>query len=168
MLKHNFQHQNMYTCLTLIFHLNRADIGTNTGGIGGIKIAEGEEVFAVAHIFASFNDTFVHVTDLSGRETLVRVTGGMKVKADRDESSPYAAMLAAQDVAAKCKELGVTALHIKIRGTGGNKARSPGPGGQSALRALARNGLKIGRIEDVTPIPSDSTRRKSGRRGRRL
>mmetsp|Transcript_16822 Transcript_16822/g.38739 ORF Transcript_16822/g.38739 Transcript_16822/m.38739 type:complete len:195 (-) Transcript_16822:53-637(-) len=129
---------------------------------------EGEEVFGVAHLFASFNDTFVHVTDLTGRETLVRVTGGMKVKADRDESSPYAAMLAAQDVAARCKELGITALHIKVRGTGGNKSRSPGPGAQSALRALARNGLKIGRIEDVTPIPSDSTRRKSGRRGRRL
>jgi anti-sigma-K factor RskA len=47
---------------------------------------------------ASFTDTFVHVTDLSGRETLVRVTGGMMVKADRDESSPYAAMLAAYDV----------------------------------------------------------------------
>ena len=43
----------------------------------------------------------------------------MKVKADRDESSPYAAMLAAQDVAARCRELGVTALHIKIRATGG-------------------------------------------------
>merc|ERR1712076_191911 len=129
---------------------------------------EGQEVFAVCHIFASFNDTFVHVTDLSGRETLVRVTGGMKVKADRDESSPYAAMLAAQDVAAKCKELGVTALHIKLRATGGTKTRSPGPGAQSALRALARNGMKIGRIEDVTPIPTDCTRRKGGRRGRRL
>ena len=90
------------------------------------NLVEGEEVFAVAHLFASFNDTFVHITDLSGRETLVRVTGGMKVKADRDESSPYAAMLAAQDVAVKCKELGVTALHVKIRGTGGNKSRSPG------------------------------------------
>jgi ribosomal protein S11 len=43
----------------------------------------------------------------------------MKVKADRDESSPYAAMLAAQDVATRCKELGITALHIKIRATGG-------------------------------------------------
>ncbi len=43
----------------------------------------------------------------------------MKVKADRDESSPYAAMLAAQDVAARCKELGINALHIKIRATGG-------------------------------------------------
>lgn len=55
----------------------------------------------------------------SGRETLCRVTGGMKVKADRDESSPYAAMLAAQDVAARCKELGINALHIRIRATGG-------------------------------------------------
>ena len=112
----------------------------------GPALREGEEVFGVARIFASFNDTFVHVTDLSGRETIVRVTGGMKVKADRDEASPYAAMLAAQDVAAKCKEVGITALHIKIRATGGNRTKTPGPGAQSALRALARNGLKIGRI----------------------
>lgn len=132
------------------------------------------------------------VTDLSGRETICRVTGGMKVKADRDESSPYAAMLAAQDVAIRCKELGINALHIKIRATGGtatpypieitrkeenkvanasitgNGTKTPGPGAQSALRALARSGMKIGRIEDVTPTPSDSTRRKGGRRGRRL
>merc|ERR1719213_1006963 len=127
-----------------------------------------EVVVDVAHIYASYNDTFVHVTDLSGRETLVRVTGGMKVKADRDESSPYAAMLAAQDVAVRCQELGVTALHVKLRATGGNKTKTPGPGAQSALRALARPGIKIGRIEDVTPTPTDSTRRKSGRRGRRL
>jgi small subunit ribosomal protein S14e len=48
----------------------------------------------------------------------------MKVKADRDESSPYAAMLAAQDVATRCKELGINALHIKIRATGGRIALS--------------------------------------------
>lgn len=59
----------------------------------GPEARDGENVFGVAHIFASFNDTFVHVTDLTGRETIVRVTGGMKVKADRDESSPYAAMV---------------------------------------------------------------------------
>lgn len=105
---------------------------------------------------------------MTGRETIVRVTGGMKVKADRDEPSPYAAMLAAQDVAVKCKELGVTALHVKIRATGGNGPKTPGPGAQSALRALARAGMRIGRIEDVTPIPTDSSRRKGGRRGRRL
>ncbi|KAK4051596.1 ribosomal 40S subunit protein S14B [Microbotryomycetes sp. JL201] len=132
------------------------------------QLTDGQLVFGVAHIFASFNDTFVHVTDLSGKETISRVTGGMKVKADRDESSPYAAMLAAQDVAAKCKEVGITALHIKIRATGGVGTKTPGPGAQSALRALARAGMRIGRIEDVTPVPSDSTRRKGGRRGRRL
>ncbi|ORX39133.1 ribosomal protein S11-domain-containing protein [Kockovaella imperatae] len=134
----------------------------------GPQVQEGENVFGVAHIFASFNDTFVHVTDLTGKETISRVTGGMKVKADRDESGPYAAMLAAQDVAAKCKEVGITALHIKLRATGGTGTKQPGPGGQAALRALARAGMKIGRIEDVTPIPSDCTRRKGGRRGRRL
>ena len=124
--------------------------------------------FGIVHIFASFNDTFIHVTDLSGSETLVRRTGGMEVKADRDESSPYAAMIAAQKVAERCKELGIDALHIRLRATGGNRTRTPGPGAQSAMRALARSGIKIGRIEDVTPIPSDSTRRKNGRRGRRL
>ena len=86
--------------------------------------------------------------------------GGMKVKADRDESSPYAAMLAAQDVAIRCREVGVTALHIKLRATGGTGTKTPGPGAQSALRALARAGMRIGRIEDVTPVPTDSTRRK--------
>eukprot|EP01006_Ploeotia_vitrea_P060209 TRINITY_DN75503_c0_g1_i1.p1 TRINITY_DN75503_c0_g1~~TRINITY_DN75503_c0_g1_i1.p1 ORF type:complete len:150 (+),score=0.69 TRINITY_DN75503_c0_g1_i1:55-504(+) len=132
------------------------------------KVADGEEYFAVAHIFASFNDTFVHITDLSGRETFCRVTGGMKVKADRDEASPYAAMLAANDAADRAKNLGITAVHIKLRATGGQRTKTPGPGAQSALRALARAGLKIGRIEDVTPIPTDSTRRKGSRRGRRL
>ena len=83
---------------------------------------------------------------MSGRETICKITGGMKVKADRDESSPYAAMLAAQDVASKCKQRGITALHVRIRATGGTKTKSPGPGAQSALRALARSGLKIGRI----------------------
>ena len=140
----------------------------NTALSLGLQPKEGEIIMAVCHIYASFNDTFVHVTDPSGRETIVKVTGGMKVKADRDEASPYAAMLAAQDVAVKCKELGIGGLHIKMRATGGNRTKTPGPGAQSALRALARAGLKIGRIEDVTPIPSDCTRRASGRRGRRL
>lgn len=94
--------------------------------------------------------------------------GGMMVKADRDESSPYAAMMAAQATAARCKEVGINALHIRLRATGGTGSKTPGPGAQSALRALARAGLRIGRIEDVTKVPSDSTRRKGGRRGRRL
>ncbi|XVE79221.1 hypothetical protein DITRI_Ditri14bG0040300 [Diplodiscus trichospermus] len=118
----------------------------------GLAIREGEHVFGVAHIFASFNDTFIPVTDLSGRETMVRITSGMKVKADRDESSPYAAMLAAQDVSQRCKKLGITALHIKLRATGGNKTKTPGPGAQSALRALAHSGMKIGRIAPIERV----------------
>ena len=49
-----------------------------------------QNVFGVVHLLATFNNTFIHVTDLSGRETYCRITGGMKVKADREESSPYA------------------------------------------------------------------------------
>merc|ERR1719145_376710 len=90
----------------------------------GPQAKEGENVFGVAHIYASFNDTFIHVTDLSGKETIARSTGGMKVKAGRDESSPYAAMLAAQDVAARCKEIGIQAVHIRLRATGGVKTRT--------------------------------------------
>merc|ERR1712127_625710 len=56
----------------------------------GPQVADGENVFGVCHLYASYNDTFVHVTDLSGKETITRVSGGMKVKADRDENSPYA------------------------------------------------------------------------------
>ncbi|XP_043856185.1 40S ribosomal protein S14-like [Dromiciops gliroides] len=132
------------------------------------QVVEGENVFCVCHVFASFNDTFVHVTDLSGKETIFGVTDGMKVRADRDESSPFAAMLAAQDVAQRCKELDITARHIKHRATGGNRTKTSGPGAQSALRALARSGMKFRWIKDVTPIPSHSTRRKGDHRGRRL
>ncbi|KAK9723960.1 hypothetical protein RND81_05G037100 [Saponaria officinalis] len=123
----------------------------------GPAVREGEYVFGVAHIFASFNDTFIHVTDLSGRETLVRIT---------DELSPYAVMLAAQDVSHRCKEFGITALHIKLRATGGNKTKTACPGAQSALRALARSGIKIGRIGCYSN--PHRTRRNGGRRGRRL
>ncbi|CAD7687567.1 unnamed protein product [Nyctereutes procyonoides] len=99
----------------------------------GPQVAKGENVFGICHIF----------------ETICCVTGGMNIKADQDESSPYAAMLAAQDVAQRYKELGITALHIKLWATGGNRTKTPEPG-------------------DVTPIPSNSTRRKGGHRGCRL
>ncbi|KAI8013720.1 Ubiquitin-60S ribosomal protein L40 [Camellia lanceoleosa] len=109
--------------------MSRRKVENPGGGVTlGRLMRDGEIVFGVAHIFASFNDTFIHVMDLLGRETLVRITGGVKVKADRNESSPYAAMLAAQDVSQRCKELGINALHIKLRATGGNKTKTPGPG----------------------------------------
>lgn len=114
----------------------------------------GELVFGVARIFASFNDTFVHVTDLSGRETITRVTGGMKVKADRDESSPYAAMLAAQDVAARCKELGINALHIKIRATGGMFALLDDGNGLRVSKTNTNKLLQVTVPRPPVPVPS--------------
>ncbi|KCZ74992.1 40S ribosomal protein S14, partial [Anncaliia algerae PRA109] len=123
----------------------------------------------VAHILATRNDTFVHITDLTGSETIAKITGGMKVKSHRDESSPYAAMLAATDAAEKAMSKGINALHIKLRGRGGVKSPLPGPGAQAAIRALIRYpGMRLCRVEDVTPEPTDRTRKKGGRRGRRL
>ena len=134
----------------------------------GPAVSAIENVFGVAHILATWNDTFIHVTDLTGRETYCRVTGGMMVTNDREESSPYASMMAANEVSKQLREIGVNAIHIKLRGRGGSDTKTPGPGAQAAIRALARCELRIGRIEDVTPIPTDSTRKKGGRRGRRL
>ncbi len=126
-----------------------------------------EERWGIAHIYSSFNNTIVHITDLSGAETIAFSSGGQHVKADRLEGSPYAAMKAASAAAAVAKEKGITALHIYVRGEGGTGSKTPGPGAQAAIRALVRAGFKIGRIEDVTPIPHDSTRPPGGRRGRR-
>lgn len=134
----------------------------------GPPVAGSDLFFAVVHVFASWNNTFIHVTDVTGRETYCRVTGGMMVTSDREESSPYAAMLATNEVIKMLKELGINAVHIKLRARGGTGSRTPGPGGQAAIRALARSDLFIGRVEDVTPIPTDSTRTKGSRRGRRL
>ncbi len=122
----------------------------------------------IANIFASYNNILITVTDITGAETLAKCTGGMVVKAAKDESSPYAAMRAAERVAEQIKEKGVDTVHVRVRAPGGNKSPSPGPGAQAAIRALARAGLKIGRIEDVTPVPHDGTKKKGGRRGRRV
>lgn len=127
-----------------------------------------EEKWGVAHIFASFNNTIITVTDLSGAETITKSSGGMVVKQDRNESSPYAAMQMAIQVAQNARDKGITGVHVKVRAPGRGKQRSPGPGAQAAIRALARAGMRIGRIEDVTPVPHDSIRGKGGRRGRRV
>ena len=123
-----------------------------------------DEKWAVAHIHASFNNTILTVTDQTGAETLAKSSGGAVVKQNRDEASPYAAMQMADRVAEEVKEQGIEGVHVRVRGPGGNRQRNPGPGAQAAIRALARAGLEIGRIEDVTPIPHDGTRppRNSG------
>ena len=127
-----------------------------------------EEKWGIAHIYSSYNNTIIHVTDLTGAETATISSGGHHVTADRYESSPFAAMKAANTVVEAAKTKGFTALHIKVRAVGGVGSRVPGPGAQAAIRALARGGFKIGRIDDVTPIPHDTTRRKGGKRGRRV
>jgi small subunit ribosomal protein S11 len=126
------------------------------------------ERWAVVHIFSSYNNTIIHITDISGAETIARTSGGMVVKASRMESSPYAAMRAASLAADIARDKGVTAIHIKVRAPGGAGPRTPGPGAQAAIRALARAGFRIERIEEVTPVPHDGTRRPGGRRGRRV
>jgi small subunit ribosomal protein S11 len=124
--------------------------------------------WGIAHIFSSFNNTIIHITDITGAETISIASGGMMVKADRLESSPYAAIEAAKKAATEAMEKGITGVHIFVRAPGGAKSRNPGPGSQPAIRALTRQGLQIGQIEDVTPIPHDGTKRKGGRRGRRV
>lgn len=126
-----------------------------------------EERWGVVHIYSSFNNTLIHLTDLSGEETIAIASGGMFVKADRLKPSPYAAMKAAQQVADIAKDKGITAIHINVRAPGGSGSKTPGPGAQAAIRALARSDFNIGRIEERTPIPHDGTRKPGGRRGRR-
>lgn len=126
------------------------------------------EKWGIAHIFSSYNNTIIHMTDLTGGETVAISSGGIHVNADRYESSPFAAMKAANAVIESARAKGFVGFHIRVRAVGGVGSRVPGPGAQSAIRALARGGFKIGRIDDVTPIPHDTTRKKGGKRGRRV
>jgi small subunit ribosomal protein S11 len=127
-----------------------------------------KEKWGVAHVYSSFNNTIITVTDITGAETITQWSGGKVVRSDRQESSPFAAMEAANRVADDIKEKGIAGLRIKVRASGGNGPRTPGPGAQATIRALARAGIKIGKIEDVTPIPHDGTGRPGGKRGRRV
>jgi small subunit ribosomal protein S11 len=125
--------------------------------------------WGIAHIYASYNNTIIHITDMTGTETISRASGGMVVKADRMESSPTAAMAAAKRAAETAIEKGINAIHVKIKAPGGhNGPNNPGPGAQAAVRALSRVGLRIGIIEDVTPMTHDGCRKKGGKRGRRV
>lgn len=125
--------------------------------------------WGICHIYSSYNNTVIHITDITGSETIAISSGGQMVKADRLESSPTAAMAAAKKVAEIAREKGLNGIHVKIKAPGGhNGPNNPGPGAQAAVRALSRMGLRIGVIEDVTPLPHDGCRKKGGRRGRRV
>lgn len=123
----------------------------------------------IANIYASYNNTIIHITDLTGAETIAFASGGQVVKSDHLESSPTAAMMAAKKAAGIAKDNRIDKLIVRVRAQGGhNGVKFPGPGAQPAIRALTRSGLKILSIEDVTPVPYGGCRKKGGRRGRRM
>ncbi|MGC8649133.1 MAG: 30S ribosomal protein S11 [Candidatus Micrarchaeia archaeon] len=132
------------------------------------KVKPKPNMIAVAHVYSSKNDTIVTLTDLSGEETIAVGSGGMMVSADSQEGSAYAAMQAAYKVATIAKDRGIKFINLKIRAPGGHNQKTPGAGAQAVIRVLARSGLRINKIEDVTPIPTDTTKRGGGRRGRRV
>jgi len=136
-----------------------------------LKATPKEELlnWGILHIYSSYNNTHLHVTDITGSETITKVTGGMVSKSDRLKPSPNVAMAAAKQVSESCLAKGYNALYVKLRAVGGhNGPMTPGPGSQAAVRMLTRYGIRLGRIEDVTPVPHDSCRKKGGKRGRRV
>lgn len=124
--------------------------------------------WGVAHVFSSENNTIIHITDITGAETISRVSGGMVTNRDKDKGMPFPSMKAARKAAEDAMAKGINGVHLYIRAPGGNKKRIPGQGAQPAIRALVRAGLRIGMIKDVTPVPHDGCRKKGGRRGRRV
>ena len=94
----------------------------------------------VVHIYSSYNNTIVHITDLTGAETISFSSGGRHVKADRFEASPYAAMRSASAASDVAKGKGITAVHIKVRAVGGT---GRGPLGQVLRR---RSGPSLGPV----------------------
>ena len=121
----------------------------------------------IIHIYASHNNTMILLTDITGAETIAKCSGGEVIKAQHKEGSPYAAMKIAETVAEKARERGITEVIIKVRGTGGNRSNSPGPGSEAAIKILTRAGLRIVTIENVTPVPHNGCRKKKKFRGKK-
>jgi len=132
----------------------------------GVEIEKRKkEIEAIVHIYTSFNNTIVHVTDMSGR-TLSKVTGGMVTKHSRLKANPTIAIFIAKRVAEEILPLGVKSLYVRIRAQTNNP--TPGPGAHAIIKSLSRSGFKILNILDVTKIPRGGPKKKGGRRGRRV
>ena len=114
------------------------------------NVAEG-----VAHVHASFNNTIVTITDRQGNALSWATSGGAGVKGSR-KSTPFAAQIAAEAAGKLAQECGVKNLEVRIKG--------PGPGRESAVRALNALGMKITSITDITPIPHNGCRPPKRRR----
>jgi len=123
-----------------------------------------KEAEAVVNIYTSFNNTLVHVTDMSGK-TLAKVTGGAVTKHSRLKANPTIAMFIAKRIAENIKDLGVKILYVRIRAKTRNPA--PGPGAHTIIKSLTRSGFKIINILETTRIPRGGPKKKGGRRGRR-
>jgi small subunit ribosomal protein S11 len=114
------------------------------------NVAEG-----IAHIHASFNNTIVTITDRQGNTLAWATTGSAGFKGSR-KSTPFAAQVAGENVGKLAQECGVKNLEVRIKG--------PGPGRESAMRALNAVGFKITSIADVTPVPHNGCRAPKRRR----
>ena len=110
---------------------------------------------AVAHVQASFNNTIVTITDRQGNALSWATSGGAGFKGSR-KSTPFAAQVAAEAAGKVAIECGVKNLEVRIKG--------PGPGRESAVRALNSLGIKITQIQDVTPVPHNGCRPPKRRR----
>ena len=123
-----------------------------------------KDIEAIINIYTSFNNTLVHVTDMSGK-TLAKVTGGMVTKHDRLKANPTIAMFIAKRISEQIKELHIRSLYVRIRTKTRNPA--PGPGAHAIIKSLSREGFKILNILDTTRNPRGGPKKKGGRRGRR-
>ena len=128
---------------------------------GHKRVKESE---AVLHIYTSFNNTIVHVTDMSGR-TISKITGGMVTKQNRLKANPTIGMFIAKRISEEVKDKGIKSFFVRIRAKTGNPA--PGPGANAIIKSLTREGFKICNILDTTRTPRGGPKKKGGRRGRR-
>jgi small subunit ribosomal protein S11 len=109
----------------------------------------------IAHIHASFNNTIIMITDRQGNALSWATSGGSGFRGSR-KSTPFAAQVAAERAGEKVKEYGMKNLEVEVKG--------PGPGRESAVRALNNAGFQITNITDVTPIPHNGCRPPKKRR----
>ena len=119
------------------------------------KKAKRTVIDGIAHIHASFNNTIVTITDRQGNSLAWATSGGSGFRGSR-KSTPFAAQVASQKAGEAAKEYGLKTLEVFIRG--------PGPGRESAIRALNAAGYKITNITDVTPVPHNGCRPPKRRR----
>jgi len=110
---------------------------------------------AIAHIHASFNNTIITITDRQGNALSWATSGGCGFRGSR-KSTPFAAQVAAEKAGRAAQEYGVKNVEVRVKG--------PGPGRESAVRALNAVGFRVAQIEDVTPIPHNGCRPPKKRR----